>query len=328
MSESSIYTVEDGNGQRIDQWLLERIEKVSRSRLQKWMKEGAVLVNDKAVKKNHTLKIGDTVVLTALPPEPMSHVEPEDLNLNVIYEDDDLLVLNKPKNLVVHPGSGIHQGTLVSGLLHHCNQLSEVNGSLRPGIVHRLDRDTSGLMVAAKNNHAHHMLADQLKDRTLTRIYHAVVWGHPFPAEGAIEKAIQRDPRNRMKMKISGEGRWARTHYKAEAFFPGATLIKCKLDTGRTHQIRIHLQSEGHALFGDPTYSTVAETIRRCEPLDREICLQAMKLVSSQALMATKIAFNHPTTGKHMEFEIPFEGELKALVEYFKANSYEQEISS
>lgn len=318
MSEQEIVEVELEGTERIDHWLQEYLPDVSRTKLVAWMASGAVLVNGKIVKKNHKLKNGDTVSIGEAPvPEPM-HVEPEKMDLNIVYEDDDLLVINKPKGLVVHPGSGVRNGTLVAGLLHHCNELSGLNGESRPGIVHRLDKDTTGLMVVAKNDYAHEHLADQLRDRTLSRIYHAVVWGHPYPSEDTIENTIARDPRQRLKMKVQREGKVAITHYKVLTYYPAAALVQLKLQTGRTHQIRVHMQHLGFPIMGDYLYGGDKSLVNRCEPLDKPAMVKAVSMVNSQALMASSISFVHPKSGEVMNFELDLEGEINDLVEYFK----------
>jgi 23S rRNA pseudouridine1911/1915/1917 synthase len=316
MIEKEIVEVDQDGEERLDHWLQEYLPDVSRTKLVKWMQTGAVTVNGEIVKKNYKVKAGDKIEILEQPiPEPM-HVDPEEMDLNIIYEDEDLLVIKKPKDIVVHPGSGVRHGTLVAGLLHHCKELSGVNGDLRPGIVHRLDKDTTGLMVVAKNDYAHVHLADQLKDRSLSRVYHTVVWGHPYPAEDRIENNVARDPRHRIKMKVQREGKVAITNYKVLNYYASAALVRVKLQTGRTHQIRVHMQNLGFPILGDNLYGGDKNLLNRCEPLDKPKMIKAMSMVTSQALMASEISFIHPRTKETMSFEIPLEGEIKDLIDY------------
>ncbi len=323
MSDFERVEVEIEGEERLDHWLQNQWSEVSRTKLVQWLESGKVLVNDQKVKKNFKLKNGDVVSYGALPENESMHLTPEPMDLNIVYEDEDLLVINKPKNRVVHPGSGVKTGTLVAGLLHHCNSLSEVNGQMRPGIVHRLDRDTTGLMVVAKNDLAHVHLADQLKDRSLSRIYHAVVWGHPYPTEDTIDNIMGRDPRHRLKMKVQREGKRAITHYEVLEYFPQLALVKLQLQTGRTHQIRVHMQNMGHPVLGDNLYGGDRSLLSRCEPLDKPLLAKAFECVSSQALMATSIKFIHPRTEELMEFDLPLEGEIKALVDLLREKGHE-----
>lgn len=243
----------DNVGKRIDVYLAEMIENMSRSQIQKIISDGNVTVNEKIVKSNYKLKEDDEIVLN-LPEPVVLKIEPEDIPIEIIYEDNDLVVVNKPQGMVVHPAPGNYSGTLVNALLYHCKNLSSINGVIRPGIVHRIDKDTSGILVVAKNDISHRSLAEQIKEHSVNRIYLAITEGIVKDDEGTINKPIARHPVDRKKMAIVDGGREAITHYKVLERFKENTYIQCKLETGRTHQIRVHMSSIGHPLVGDPVY--------------------------------------------------------------------------
>ena len=290
-------TTEDVN-KRIDKYLSEQITKSSRSYLQKLIKDGAVSVSGTVVKANYKVTVGDNVRVS-IPEVVELDIEPEKIKLDIVYEDDDVLVVNKPKNMVVHPSAGHHSGTLVNALLFHCkDNLSGINGVLRPGIVHRIDMDTTGLLLVCKNDIAHQFISEQLHEHSITRKYRAIVWNNISEDEGEIDKPIGRHPNERKKMsthaKVSKE---AVTHYKVLERFGKFCYIECILETGRTHQIRVHMASIGHAILGDKTYGNAKAKV----PFKtRGQCLHAMVL-----------GFIHPTTKQYMEFEAP-------LPEYFE----------
>ena len=285
-------------GQRADQFLAASLNSLTRSAAQRLLEEGRVICQGKALKKNDRLKEG--VPLTVVIPDPTPvEILPQDIPLDVVYEDEDVIVVNKPVGLVVHPAPGHPDGTLVNALLYHCGQsLSGINGQLRPGIVHRIDRDTSGLLIAAKNDAAHLSLAQQLQDHSLYRAYEAVVLGGFREDEGTISLPITRHPTDRKKMAVNHlNGRPAVTHWKVLARYPGYTHLQCRLETGRTHQIRVHMAAQGHPVLGDPVYGGV----RKGFP----------ELVG-QCLHARRLTFRHPRTGERITLECP-------LPDYFQA---------
>lgn len=284
-------------GARIDQFLAARIPELSRSRIQDLMKSGHALVNGREAKASAKLRAGDHITI-AEPPPTAATTEAEDIALDVLYEDSDLIVLNKPAGLVVHPAAGHAHGTLVNALLHHCKGLSSIGGEERPGIVHRLDKETSGCLVAAKNDVAHRALTRQFAGREVTKIYLAIATGEFREKSGIIEGAIGRHPIHRKKMNVlTGErGRPARTDYRLLQKLPAGQLVECTLHTGRTHQIRVHLKHLGHPLVGDEMYGRRAGFER-------------------QMLHAWKLGFTHPVTGERMNFQSPIPDDfLKAGV--------------
>ena len=283
-------------GKRLDRKLSELSEEFSRTQWQKVISNGTVLVNDVVAKANLKLKEGDRINYEEPEVEEMD-VTPVKMDLEIIYEDDDLMVINKPKGLVVHPGAGTTEPTLVSGLLYHCQSLSTINGPTRPGIVHRIDKNTSGLLVVAKNDVAHHELAKQLEDRTLSRKYIALVEGVIQEENGTIDAPIGRDPKDRTKMIVRPENsKNAVTEFQVLERFRNHTLIECKLQTGRTHQIRVHMKFIRHPIVGDPQYGIKSE------------------YADTQMLHAYAITFVHPTTKEEMSFEIPYPTEFEEVL--------------
>lgn len=314
---------EEQAGQRADKALAALCPDLSRTRLQALIAEGQVFVDDEALgSASRKLEAGDAVRI--IMPAPVQSVpEAEDIPLAVVYEDEDLLVINKAAGMVVHPGAGNWSGTLVNALLHHCaDSLSGIGGVVRPGIVHRLDKETSGLIIVAKNDKAHKHLARQLSDRSLSRTYFAVVLGVPFPIKGVVDRAIGRDRNSRLRMGTSGTGlRDARTHYLvAERFGEACALVQCDLETGRTHQIRVHMQVLGHPLVGDPLYgpqrTALAAKLKKggYEPeVIEEICA-----FPRQALHAAALRFIHPRTQDEMEFEAEPPEDFSKLLKMLK----------
>ena len=256
---------------------------------------------------------GDEIAVELPEPEP-SAAHPEPLPLSIAYEDDDLLVVNKAAGMTVHPAPGATEGTLVNALLHHGRNLSGINGALRPGIVHRLDKETSGLLLVAKRDDAHRRLAHSLQARQIERCYLALVWGGMREAEGRIEAPIGRHPKNRKKMAVVADGRAAATNFKAVGRCPFTTLVECQLETGRTHQIRVHLAHIGHPVFGDPVYGG-RDQARGVRPEYRRQANWMLSLIKRQALHAQKLRFAHPTTGEMMEFTAPLPKDLQAVLE-------------
>ena len=290
-------------GTRLDAYLAATAE-LSRSAVAHLIEAGEVTVGGAPVTKNYRLRAGDAVALTPPPPVELS-VEPEDIPLDIVYEDDDLLVVNKPAGMVVHPAPGNYSGTLVSALLYHCKgRLSGINGVLRPGIVHRIDKETAGLLVVAKTDAAHRRLAADLETHAIRREYRAVVRGNPKDDVGIIDRPIGRHPVDRKKMAVVADGRHAVTHYTVLERFRGAAYLHLSLETGRTHQIRVHMASEGHPLLFDTTYGGGNTPFEKRHP----------HLFSGQALHAVKLSFTHPTTGESMEFRSPLSDSFEKLL--------------
>lgn len=289
MIDTRLLTVEeDYASQRIDKYLSEKMENISRSAAQKLLDDGNVRVNFTVVSKNYKLKAGDRVVVTV--PEPKSlEAKPEDIPLDIRYEDSDLLVVNKPKGMVVHPAAGNFDGTLVNALLYHCKgSLSGIGGVVRPGIVHRIDKDTSGLLIVAKNDMAHISLAEQIKAHSFTRQYQSVVYGHFKADEGTVDAPIGRHPTDRKKMTVTTKNsKNAVTHYKVIEEFKDFTHLALKLETGRTHQIRVHMSYIGHPVAGDGVYGPK----------------KVIEYLQGQCLHAGLIGFKHPRTREYIEIE-------------------------
>lgn len=310
---------ESSSGSRIDKFLQTVCPDFSRTDLQKLLLAKKVLFQGKELQKNFRVETGMEIEVLALPEKEASTLEPENIPLDIVYEDDDIVVLNKPRNLVVHPGNGVKTGTLAAGLLYHFKEsLSSINGPLRPGIVHRLDKDTPGLMLVAKNDKAHRHLAEQLETHSLARTYHALVWGNPRDWEGFVEAPLGRDVRNRLKQAVTKSGKHAKTHFKALEFFTFASLLEYRLETGRTHQIRVHSRFMGNPVFGDPLYEGRNACLTRVPPLFRDIAENALNMTSAQLLQAVKIRFVHPRTEEEIEFEVPHEKEFAEVLEYLR----------
>ncbi|CDC50050.1 pseudouridine synthase [Clostridium sp. CAG:58] len=294
--KKEIFVTEEASGDRVDKFLSEQCEEYSRSFLQKLMKSGGVFADGRPVKASYRVSEGDRLtfeVPEAVEPEILA----ENIPLDILYEDRDVILVNKPKGMVVHPAAGHYTGTLVNALMYHCREdLSGINGVLRPGIVHRIDMDTTGVLIACKNDQAHNSIAAQLKEHSITRRYQAIVHGVVKEDEGVVDAPIGRHPQDRKKMCINHQnGKSAVTHYRVLKRFSGFTHIECRWETGRTHQIRVHMASLGHPLLGDLVYGPA-----RCP----------YKL-QGQTLHAGILGFIHPTTGAYMEFTAP-------LPEYFK----------
>ena len=283
-------------GLRIDKYLSTVNEQLSRSYIQKLLKSGLVLVDGKPVKASYQVDEGDVISLD-IPEAVEPEIEPENMDLDILYEDQDVILVNKPKGMVVHPAAGHYSHTLVNGLMHHCkDQLSGINGVMRPGIVHRIDMDTTGVIIACKNDMAHNSIAAQLKEHSITRRYQAIVHGVLKDDAGTVEGPIGRHPTDRKKMSINyNNGKSAVTHYKVLKRFRQYTHVECRLETGRTHQIRVHMASIGHPLLGDLVYGP-----GKC-PIPG---------LQGQTLHAGVLGFIHPRTGEYMEFTAP-------LPEYF-----------
>jgi len=288
----------DKKGQRIDKFLSEQFEEYSRSQIQQWIKDNDITVNGKEIKPNQKLTVNDHIILL-IPPEKELEVEAEDIPLDIVYEDKDVIVVNKKRGMVIHPAPGHLSGTLVNALLYHCKDLSGINGVLRPGIVHRIDKDTSGLIMAAKNDLAHESLVNQLKEHSVHRKYIAVVHGVIPHDKGTIDAPIGRDPQDRKKMTVTNKNsKQAITHFVVKERFEQFSVVECKLETGRTHQIRVHMQYIGHPLVGDPLYGqrkTLHET-------------------DGQALHAKELGFVHPRTKEYMQFDSELPTDMIKLI--------------
>lgn len=303
--------------ERIDVYLTHQVENASRSKVQKAIEAGFVLVNGKRVKPSHPIAPGEVIDIT-FPRPPRPEAKPEDIPLDIVYEDDQLLIVNKPAAMVTHPAYGNYSGTLVNALLHYCNSLSAVNTEMRPGIVHRLDKDTTGLMVIAKNDVAHHVLAKQFSKRTIDREYWAIVWGKFKQPKGTIEASLGRSKKDRKKVTVTADGKHAATEYEVLKEFDYLSLVRLKLKTGRTHQIRVHLVHVGHPVFGDPTYGGRSNTWGGLEGKKAQHAANLLKLISRQALHAKTIGFVHPTTREHKQFDSELPDDMKAVLESVK----------
>jgi 23S rRNA pseudouridine1911/1915/1917 synthase len=288
----------DKDGERLDVFLVRQQPELSRAHVQKLIASGEVLVDGRARKANFKLKAGASVSFK-LPEAAPIEVKPEDIPLDILYEDEDIIVVNKARGMVVHPAAGVDSGTLVNALLFHCHDLSGINGEIRPGIVHRLDKDTSGVMVAAKNDKAHLNLAEQIGTKTAHRSYLAVVHGNIKEEAGIIKGDIGRHPTDRKRMAIVQEnGKPAVTHFKVLERFGDYTLVECRLETGRTHQIRVHMTSIGHPLVNDPKYG------RGKTPFG----------IKGQALHSRQLTLKHPATGEEMTFKAPLPEDMEKIL--------------
>ena len=306
MSRLVLYADAKNIGERIDKFISDSAEEISRSYAAKLCTDGLVMANGKALGKNYKIKGGEEISADIPEPEELSLVS-ENIPLDIVYEDDDVIVINKPQGMVVHPAAGNESGTLVNALLYHCGEsLSAINGVIRPGIVHRIDKDTSGLLVAAKNNETHLKLSEQLKERKALRKYNALVNGNIKEDFGTVNKPIGRSPSDRKKMAVVPGGREAVTHYSVLERFGRYTLIECVLETGRTHQIRVHMASLGHSIVGDKVYGIKKERFN----------------LNGQLLHARTIGFVHPKTGEMMEFSAPLPDYFEAVLE--KLRNFEQ----
>ncbi|MEK3989499.1 MULTISPECIES: RluA family pseudouridine synthase [Robertmurraya] len=301
--EKVIQTInEEHKGERLDKVLSSVNNEWSRSQVQLWMQEGNVVVNGQKVKSSYKCSVGDVIEISIPDPEELD-VVPETMDLEIFYEDSDVLVVNKPKGMVVHPAPGHTTGTLVNGLMAHCKDLSGINGVLRPGIVHRIDKDTSGLLMVAKNDLAHESLVNQLVAKTVTRKYQAIVHGVIPHDYGTIDAPLARDPKDRQSMTVVDNGKHAVTHFQVMERFKDFTLVECQLETGRTHQIRVHMKYIGFPLAGDPKYGPR-------KTLD----------IGGQALHAGVLGFNHPRTNEYLEFEAPVPEYFVELLEFLRNN--------
>lgn len=296
MDEFKFEVTEADSGERIDKFIASSIDSLTRSYIQKMIAEERCLVNGRAVKASYKVKEEDEVCFF-LPENVEPDIPAEDIPLDIIYEDEDILIVNKPKHMVVHPAPGHYSGTLVNAVLFHCREsLSGINGVMRPGIVHRIDKDTSGSLIICKNDMAHNHIAAQLKEHSVKRVYHAIVYGVLKEEDYTIDAPLGRDPKDRMKMAVVPNGKRAVTHVHVLQRFEKFTYISCELETGRTHQIRVHMAHIGHPVLGDEVYACGRKSSIKCK---------------GQTLHAKTVGFIHPRTGVYMEFDTP-------LPEYFE----------
>lgn len=296
-TQERIIITENEAGMRADVALAQLLE-TTRSNMQKLLEEGRAVRGQKVIKSNYRVKAGEEILVNLPEPQQLD-VQPEDIPLDIIYEDDDVVVVNKARGMVVHPAAGNYNGTLVNALLYHCKNLSGINGVIRPGIVHRLDKDTSGIMICAKNDSAHLSLSEQIQSKTAQRTYLAVVRGNVKNDSGIIETQIVRDKNDRKKMAVVTEGgRQAITEYEVAERFGKYTVVKCRLKTGRTHQIRVHMEYLGYPLVGDPKYSPMKTPFA----------------INGQALHSLTLSFTHPRTGERLTFEAPLPEDMKKIL--------------
>ncbi|MBM7869351.1 23S rRNA pseudouridine1911/1915/1917 synthase [Clostridium pascui] len=298
MENRKFLITEENKGKRLDAFLTENFDGKSRSFIQGLIEKEEVLVNSNIKKSNYKLRVGDEVQVN-IPDPTHVNIEPEDIPIDIIYEDSDIIVVNKPQGMVVHPAPGNYEGTLVNALLNHCSDLSGINGVARPGIVHRIDKDTSGILVVAKNDNAHNKLSEQFKEHSITRVYLALVEGIIKEDEGTVDAPLARHPKERIKIAIVPGGRRAVTHYKVIKRFKDHTLVECKLETGRTHQIRVHMCHIGHPLVGDPVYGYKKQKFN----------------LEGQMLYAQKLGFVHPKTNEYVEFQCDIPSYFKNVLD-------------
>ncbi|MRI00436.1 RluA family pseudouridine synthase [Kriegella sp. EG-1] len=326
LQENELYehfNITASNGQealRVDKFLMNFIENATRNKIQQAAKSGNIRVNDAVVKQNYKVKAGDEVRVLFEHPPHENLLVPEDIPLNIIYEDDALLVVNKPAGMVVHPGHGNYTGTLINGLLYHIENLP-VNSSERPGLVHRIDKDTSGLLVVAKTEVAMTHLSKQFFDKTSEREYIAIVWGNMEEDEGTVEGHIARHPKNRLQMQVFPEGdhgKEAVTHYKVLERLGYLTLVSCKLETGRTHQIRVHMKHIGHTLFNDERYGGDKILKGTTFTKYKQFVENSFKILPRQALHAKTLGFIHPVTKKQMRFDSEIPKDMLECIEKWR----------
>jgi len=294
----NIHTINiDEAGNRLDKVMMSHISDTSRQTIQKWIKAGYITIDKQPKKPNHICLQGE-IVSWVLPVEEKQAILPENIPLDIVYEDEDLIVINKPKGMLVHPTTQVLNGTLVNAIMYHSSHLSDISGEDRPGIVHRLDKDTSGLLLVAKNNEVHDHLKAQFKNRKIKRVYEAVVYGSMQHEQGVIKAPIGRNPKNRLQMAVVDDGKFAETHFRVIKHYQEYTHVECELKTGRTHQIRVHMKYINHPVVGDSLY------VRK-----------KSKLINGQALFAKRLGFIHPITQEPMTFEINRPADFNALLQ-------------
>ncbi|MCK5145474.1 RluA family pseudouridine synthase [bacterium] len=303
--------------QRLDIFLTNQLKDVSRSQVQQWIKDGNATINGNECKAKHLVQPGECIDIT-IPRPPLLDIIPEQIPLDIVYEDEFLLIVNKIAGMVVHPSFGHYSGTLVHALLGYCNDLSDLNDTTRPGIVHRIDKDTSGLLVVAKDNVTHRGLASQFADKTASRIYHSIVWGHFKKYKGTIDTHIRRARNDRKKFVTDSEGKRAITHYQVLEKITLASLLEIKLETGRTHQIRVHMTSIGHAVFGDQIYGGVGSKLGGLNQRNMKFARQALEIMPRQALHAKTLGFIHPHTKEFLQFDSVLPEDMTLLLTFLR----------
>ncbi|MDZ7716825.1 MAG: RluA family pseudouridine synthase [Balneolaceae bacterium] len=307
-------------GTRLDKYVASFLQNTSRTKVQKGIEEGYVLVNDKEEKASYSMQPGDVIDVT-IPKPPPPEAKPEKMDLNILFEDEDIIIVNKKAGTVVHPAYGNWTGTLVNGLMWHADELSlEDEESIRPGIVHRLDKDTSGILVVAKNDEAHRTLSDYFRTKDIERTYWAIIWGTPDEEEGTIVGDIGRNPSDRKKMSVrpDGEGKHAVTHYKVLEYFDHLTLVEAKLETGRTHQIRVHFADEHHWVFGDKKYGGDAVRYGSNTGSRRQMFNNLFNALDRQCLHAKTLGFEHPKTGEFVQFDSELPDDFQHVLEMLR----------
>ncbi len=312
---------------RLDRFLTGVMPDVSRSFIQKLIEQGKVTVNQRAIQRPAYKLHGGETVQVEIPRPEETHLVPQPIPLDIVYEDEHLLVVNKPPGLVVHPGAGVKDGTLVNAILYHCATLSGVGGKLRPGIVHRLDKNTSGLLVVAKDDKTHVGLQQQLAQKTARREYKALVWGTPNPPKGRIETYVARSRKDRKKFAVSNSGKLAITLYQVDTEFLFLSLVNVQLKTGRSHQIRIHFKHIHHPVFGDPEYGGRQRMVGQLRTLwEKRLAIQLLKQMPRQALHAYRLGFIHPIRQEWMQFEVDLPPDFSQIIHTLKAAIAEKEM--
>ncbi|MDO8682655.1 MAG: RluA family pseudouridine synthase [Armatimonadota bacterium] len=328
MEKQTEFIVEEGSEARLDVFLTARMADLSRAQIQRLIEGGYIAVDGQPRKANYKLRVGETVKVSVPPPQP-TEIAAEEIPLDVVYEDGDILVVNKPKGMTTHPAPGSPAGTLVNAILAHCKDLSGVGGVQRPGIVHRLDKDTSGLIVVAKNDQSHLSLQKQISDRTAGRHYLALVWGNVPFEKAVVDAPIGRHPVHRQRMAVIQEtvpgapsARKAVTEFHVVERLQGMTLLEAKLLTGRTHQVRVHCSFMGHPVVGDPVYNApkhpIPPNLGKLEQAELHALLSDLH---GQALHAARLSFTHPKTGEEMDFEAPAPESMKRIIEWMKTRT-------
>ncbi|MDZ7263751.1 MAG: RluA family pseudouridine synthase [candidate division KSB1 bacterium] len=309
--------------ERLDQFLVHQIERVTRSQINRLIKDGRVTINNVLAKPSHPICPGERIRII-FPPPKIYDLQPENIPLDILYEDESLLVIHKKAGMVVHPAYGNASGTLVNALMHHCRSLSQLSGPNRPGLVHRLDKDTSGLLVVAKNDYVHSQLAQQFSRRTIQREYRALVWGHLLEKTGRIETFISRSSKDRTRMIIASQGKEAITNYMVLKEYPLLSFLRIKLETGRTHQIRVHLSAKGHPVLGDQTYGGRHKQVMQLNKSQQALGLKLLQMMPRQALHAKTLGFIHPETGQELLFDSELPEDMQQVIDFLETQLRQQ----
>lgn len=313
MKEIRLRVTTNEPNMRLDRYLTRQVAGLSRTRIQTLLEMELITLNGKKVKASYPVKSGEEIIIKIPAPAP-SPLTPEPIPLDIQFEDEHLIVIHKPAGMVVHPAHGHPVGTLVNALLHHCSNLAGIGGTVRPGLVHRIDKDTSGLLVVAKDEKTLAGLAKQFKQKTVERKYRAIVWGHPKPQEGRITAPLGRSKRDRKLFTVTLDGKEAATRYKTLEKFEFLSLLELQLETGRTHQIRIHMQHANHPVFGDPQYGGRNRRLGALSTAQRTLAARLFEILPRQALHAGSLGFLHPITGRYMRFECDFPEDIQKVL--------------